>query len=686
MSGCDSGRKQRLSLDFFASAVYKFRSLPNPSATPNTTMGKKPYSAKAKREQLRQKRLASTSTSPATSAPSPSTLPTVSASNAPPSSPAAPPRRARGRAPKRSNAQRYRLQLGDADTNRSEQRSLAHTPLETLPSYEASVRDVRPYPDIRFTMPRRPAWRYDDSVTVLDKREKASFDAWLKQINSSDQRSAFFEHNLETWRQLWRVIERSDVLVIVADIRFPALHFVPDLYHYVSDTLGKGVVLALNKCDLVPAHLLSAWQRYFTETYPNLAIAMFSSFPDAKLAPSKHNSELLSKRERRMARSKLSAWGADQLLAAIDSLDIDPKKRAYLEVWRARLDAGVSSADEHALRDADYTLRSLSLSQDTPFEKESTPPETPHEVDQRKKQRKRRRAKTKQIVINDGFDSEREKEDVHFPETNSQISDANVEIEEDHIRENMITIGVVGHPNSGKSTMINGVFRKKVVSTSRTPGHTKHLQTIFLSDSVRLCDCPGLVFPGLVPRELQILAGMFPISQVREPYGAVKYLAERVPLVDLLSLEMEVPRLEEFTEENGYLRTGWTAWKICEAWAMKRGFRTAKAARLDVFRAANSILRLALDGRIVLATVPRGYVKPECIEREESDNLMSMVKDAQLTELGMKAKSIGEGSAKDGDSEDDIAASEDSNKSAESADEEYEESGFGNAFCVLADE
>ena len=44
----------------------------------------------------------------------------------------------------------------------------------------------------------------------------------------------------------------------------------------------------------------------------------------------------------------------------------------------------------------------------------------------------------------------------------------------------------------------------QMVSTSRTPGHTKHFQTIFLTHSIRLCDCPGLVFPSLVNRQLQV--------------------------------------------------------------------------------------------------------------------------------------------------------------------------------------
>jgi len=43
------------------------------------------------------------------------------------------------------------------------------------------------------------------------------------------------------------------------------------------------------------------------------------------------------------------------------------------------------------------------------------------------------------------------------------------------------------------------------------------------------------------------------------------------------------------------------------AWALKRGFLTAKAARPDVYRAANNILRVALEGRLCLCLCPPGY-------------------------------------------------------------------------------
>ena len=48
------------------------------------------------------------------------------------------------------------------------------------------------------------------------------------------------------------------------------------------------------------------------------------------------------------------------------------------------------------------------------------------------------------------------------------------------------------------------------------------------------------------------------------------------------------------------------------AWAIKHGFLTAKASRPDVYRAANHILRLALQGRINL------YLRPPDFTTEKS--------------------------------------------------------------------
>ena len=59
-------------------------------------------------------------------------------------------------------------------------------------------------------------------------------------------------------------------------------------------------------------------------------------------------------------------------------------------------------------------------------------------------------------------------------------------------------MGFVGYPNVGKSSTINALAGAKKVGVTSTPGKTKHFQTMIVSQSVMLCDCPGLVMPSVV--------------------------------------------------------------------------------------------------------------------------------------------------------------------------------------------
>lgn len=40
-----------------------------------------------------------------------------------------------------------------------------------------------------------------------------------------------------------------------------------------------------------------------------------------------------------------------------------------------------------------------------------------------------------------------------------------------------------------------------------------------------------------MPRSLQVIAGCFPIAQTRDPYMAVKFIAERIPLQKIYNLK-----------------------------------------------------------------------------------------------------------------------------------------------------
>lgn len=42
-----------------------------------------------------------------------------------------------------------------------------------------------------------------------------------KSHSESGRPLSYYELNLETWRQLWRVLEMSDIILIVSDARYP---------------------------------------------------------------------------------------------------------------------------------------------------------------------------------------------------------------------------------------------------------------------------------------------------------------------------------------------------------------------------------------------------------------------------------------------------------------------------------
>lgn len=161
----------------------------------------------------------------------------------------------------------------------------------------------------------------------------------------------------------------------------------------------------------------------------------------------------------------------------------------------------------------------------------------------------------------------------------------------ERIPEEFITVVLQGDPNMGKSSVINAVFGRKLVSSSATPGHTKHFQTLFLSRGVCFCDSPGVVCPKLgVPKPLQVIFGSYRIAQVREPYHVVRFIAERCrpPLPELL-------KLAAFRDKDAEPDEPWCPLSLCEAYARKRGF-FRRGGRPDPHRAANRLLQDALNG------------------------------------------------------------------------------------------
>ncbi|KAJ6984224.1 LOW QUALITY PROTEIN: GTPase LSG1-2-like [Populus alba] len=117
-------------------------------------------------------------------------------------------------------------------------------------------------------VPRRPPWNAGMSVEELDANEKQTFLSWRRSLASLEENENLvltpFEKNLDIWRQLWRVLERSDLLVMVVDARDPLFYRCPDLEAYAREIdEHKRTLLLVNKADLLPFSVRQKWADYF---------------------------------------------------------------------------------------------------------------------------------------------------------------------------------------------------------------------------------------------------------------------------------------------------------------------------------------------------------------------------------------------------------------------------------------
>lgn len=92
-----------------------------------------------------------------------------------------------------------------------------------------------------------------------------------------------------------------------------------------------------------------------------------------------------------------------------------------------------------------------------------------------------------------------------------------------------ISVGFIGYPNVGKSSIINTLKKKAVCKTAPIPGETKVWQYITLMRRIYLIDCPGIVPPSARDSESQkVLKGVVRVEHLSEPSDHVPFLLERV--------------------------------------------------------------------------------------------------------------------------------------------------------------
>jgi len=507
-------------------------------------------------------------------------------------------------------------------------------------------------------IPRRPQWDPKWKKDKIKANEEAYFEDYLDKIYAKYKPDEInqFEHNLGVWRELWRCCEISDILLLMTDARHPLFHFSPSLYRYVVVEKKKPLVLLMNKIDLVPKATLEGWKRYFASQYPGLHILPFTSFPQ----PSDQG-KLEKQTGKRVVGSKVYTQGA--LYKAENSkkhllrekVDVSPVVARVKDiltghgyhVWgessansassSAATDSAAGSAEGSAgappaNHSSQPSVSSLVIDLNTAKGGRSGPPQAEREEE---KETKEEGAGGDILSPHASSSSTTTTASSSSSSSSTTSEQQQQEQKEEQQQEQLLwwkpvkekksqwvpkaVVGLVGQPNTGKSSILNALLGRAAVSVSQTPGKTKHLQTMRLDNELMLCDCPGLVFPSVkVDRALQVLLGVFPLSQLREPYTCIRFLAERLPLEQIYNLkpprgsEAQVAQ-EEFegdmfaglsiADESSTYK--WSAWGLCEAFAQSRSY-TLKGGkgRWDTHHAASDILADALCGALVFAFEP----------------------------------------------------------------------------------
>ncbi|OMH85491.1 Nucleolar GTP-binding protein 2 [Zancudomyces culisetae] len=98
-----------------------------------------------------------------------------------------------------------------------------------------------------------------------------------------------------------------------------------------------------------------------------------------------------------------------------------------------------------------------------------------------------------------------------------------------HSDKKQISVGFIGYPNTGKSSIINTLRKKKVCNVAPIPGETKVWQYITLMRRIYLIDCPGVIQSNTSDTDIDIvLRGSVRSNNLESPEDYIPEILSRV--------------------------------------------------------------------------------------------------------------------------------------------------------------
>lgn len=168
-----------------------------------------------------------------------------------------------------------------------------------------------------------------------------------------------------------------------------------------------------------------------------------------------------------------------------------------------------------------------------------------------------------------------------------------------HSDKKQISVGFIGYPNVGKSSIINTLKAKKVCKVAPLAGETKVWQYVTLMRRIYLVDCPGVVYPTAETPTEFVLKGVVRVENVKNPEDYITPLLERVK-TDYI--------------KTTYSLISWTSPEDFLEQIARRAGRLLKGGEPDISTVAKMVLNDFQRGKIPY------FVKPPGADEKEFEN------------------------------------------------------------------
>eukprot|EP00842_Homolaphlyctis_polyrhiza_P001407 jgi/Hompol1/2267/HPOL_002872-RA len=190
-----------------------------------------------------------------------------------------------------------------------------------------------------------------------------------------------------------------------------------------------------------------------------------------------------------------------------------------------------------------------------------------------------------------------------------------------------ITVGVVGFPNVGKSSVINSLKRSKACNVGATPGVTKVAQTIHLDKNIKLLDCPGIVFSHSNNAEdaaQVLLRNCVKVELLQDPIGPVDVIIKRCKKEQLIKLYEVKPFVDtsdflvQLARIRGKLRRGGIPDLESTARSVVQDWNSGRIPFYTVPPASGVAVESHISSEIV-QTWSKEFSLPDILETEHQD-------------------------------------------------------------------